>query len=314
MESSGVESSNFLVNMAIYIAALVFFVLAMGLFFVLKHIQKIKKKVETIIKGILKKTFWCNTIRSITISYLETAISLLVSYQAIPVKNLTTLTPVLPLFAYIIAYPTICLVALIINRKSLDTKEMQERIGKMYVGISLTREQLGFLFYPIFIYRRMFFVLIPLFLQGREYLQLQCLILMSSLYILFYGQFKPHIHPRTAKMEIINEFCFLLLDYHLMTFTLFNIVVDTKFVMGYSYLAFLALLIGINFANLILNTIEKYQRKKMLKQLKIAVDAQWDNLFILEEWKMKYKGGAPNPEVAALQKKFKQEKIRDIKL
>jgi hypothetical protein len=61
-----------------------------------------------------------------------------------------------------VAYPIICSISLIKNRKDLNTEAMKEKIGKMYTNISLHRSKWGFLYYPIFMARRLIFVLIPL--------------------------------------------------------------------------------------------------------------------------------------------------------
>ena len=80
MESSGVQSSNFLVNMAVYIGMFILFLLGMIVLFIMKNFAKLRAKIDPIIRNIIKKTFWNNTVRSITITYLETAISMLVAF------------------------------------------------------------------------------------------------------------------------------------------------------------------------------------------------------------------------------------------
>lgn len=62
-----------MVNMAMYIMLLGAFVLFGGFLFALKFVPPVRAKVEAIIKKTLKSTFWNNTIRSISISYIETA-------------------------------------------------------------------------------------------------------------------------------------------------------------------------------------------------------------------------------------------------
>ena len=76
LDSSGVESSSFMVNMGVYIFAGGAFLLAMLVLVLLMMLRRLKEKIKGIIEKVMKKTFWNNTIRSITISYLETTISL----------------------------------------------------------------------------------------------------------------------------------------------------------------------------------------------------------------------------------------------
>ena len=73
MESSGVSSGGFMVNMALYIMVFVAFLGFGAILFALRFIPPIRNKVEGIIRKTLEGTFWNNTIRSISISYIETA-------------------------------------------------------------------------------------------------------------------------------------------------------------------------------------------------------------------------------------------------
>ena len=60
--------------MAVYIMAIIAFFSVIVVLFLLVRLKKYKAKMKEIIIGIKEKTFWNNTIRSITISYIETAI------------------------------------------------------------------------------------------------------------------------------------------------------------------------------------------------------------------------------------------------
>jgi hypothetical protein len=77
IESSGMKSGNLLVNLSALVFILVivllffFFFWLASKYFPLKYRDKIKEKFDATIK----KTFWNGIIRSITISYLLTAIA-----------------------------------------------------------------------------------------------------------------------------------------------------------------------------------------------------------------------------------------------
>ena len=68
--------------MALYIGALVVFLLFVGTIILIKKIDSIRPKAQAMLKKIMKQTFWNNTISSISISYFETTISLHVAVQA----------------------------------------------------------------------------------------------------------------------------------------------------------------------------------------------------------------------------------------
>lgn len=173
-ESTGIKSDSMIVNLAVYVMALLGFGLFMGILYALKKSEKLREKIEPKIKKILKQTFWNNTVRSITISYLQTAVVFSVKVQALRFKGakFTEYLSAMPMLVYLVVYPGICLIALIKNRKMLKTERMNEKIGKMYVNISLHRSKWGILYYPIFMIRRLLFVMIPLLFQGQAFYQL----------------------------------------------------------------------------------------------------------------------------------------------
>jgi hypothetical protein len=72
MESTGVSSGGFLVNMALYVMVLGGFIGFGAFLYAMRFVPPLRAKVEAIIKKTLESTFWNNTIRSISISYLET--------------------------------------------------------------------------------------------------------------------------------------------------------------------------------------------------------------------------------------------------
>ena len=72
MESSGVKSPGFIVNMALYLMVLAAFLGFLALLLALRFVPPLRVKIEGIIRKTLEGTFWNNTIRSISLSYLET--------------------------------------------------------------------------------------------------------------------------------------------------------------------------------------------------------------------------------------------------
>ena len=64
------ESKSLVANMSIFIVAIVFFILFVGALAVAMKVKKVRRKAQKLAASIKEKTFWNNTIRSITISYL----------------------------------------------------------------------------------------------------------------------------------------------------------------------------------------------------------------------------------------------------
>ena len=103
-----------------------------------------------------------------------------------------------PLLMQLLLFPIFCAIALLKFRIRLDEPAIRERIEKMYVNISMKkamREPKTVLYYPVFMIRRLMFVLIPILFsnnviggnfhtQSYGSLQLYVLIFLSSLYII----------------------------------------------------------------------------------------------------------------------------------
>ena len=71
MESTGVKSPGFIVNMALYLMVLAAFLIFLALLLALRFVPSLRVKIEGMIRKTLEGTFWNNTIRSISLSYLE---------------------------------------------------------------------------------------------------------------------------------------------------------------------------------------------------------------------------------------------------
>jgi len=65
----------------------------------------------------------------------------------------------------------------------------------------------------------------------------------------------------------MNESFLMIINYHLLTFTLFVIDVDSRFKMGYSYLAFIGLLAVTNISFVAYGSISRMIRKIKLRKL-----------------------------------------------
>ena len=145
---------------------------------------------------------------------------------------------------------------------------MRQMYEKLYSNISLKRSKYSQLYYPIFMIRRFLFIIVPLSFQNKPGIQLSLLIFLSSLYIIWYIMLWPHNMRKLVYIELTNEVFFMILNYHMVAFTLFNPDLQTQFNMGWSYLLFMGLLILVNLTFVATNVISKARRKKYLLKLR----------------------------------------------
>jgi hypothetical protein len=172
-----------------------------------------------------------------------------------------------------IGYPVICTWAVIKYRKRLEEKSIKDRIFQMYNGIHTSKyHKYSVLFYPIMIFRRLIFVLVPM-LVTHPAQQVQLLSFFSSMYIIAYGQIMPHHDKLVSFFELFNEAMFMVMNYHLYMFSNGYIKDDSKmtqYTMGYSYLGCIAILILGNMVLILTKAVRKAKRAKELKALRKA--------------------------------------------
>ena len=123
------------------------------------------------------------------------------------------------MFGYLVSYPTICFYWLTKNRDTLGLKNQEEKCGKLYTNIAIYRKNNVIFYYPIFMYRRLFFVMIPIIFPEDSTFQIQFLVLFSSFYLIWYGSISPYTTLRATATETFNECIFMCLIYHLFLFS-----------------------------------------------------------------------------------------------
>jgi hypothetical protein len=67
--------------------------------------------------------------------------------------------------------------------------------------------------------------------------QVQTLLFLDCFYIMALLHLKPYESAVAMRMELINELIFGIIVYHMMTFTGFVLQQETKFELGYSFIA-----------------------------------------------------------------------------
>lgn len=170
--------------------------------------------------------------------------------------------------------PIVSFITIERNRADLDKPEVRARISNLYSDIHLTRNQQTVWYYPVFMLRRVIFVAIPTFVYFIPTIQLQVLVFATSTYIMYYSGVRPHTDWKRFKLELFNEIVIMVMCYHLMLFTYFVVDDSTQFVMGYSYVFFLALVFVVNIGQMVAKQVEKWQYNQYLKFQKKVVKAK----------------------------------------
>ena len=258
-------------NLSTYIFIGIFFVFVLLLMSSLLIVRKFHDKVKAKLIDILNKTFWNNSIRSLNITYLKTALAFVVSYKIdqdlVSVMVLAVLG-VIPLYFILV---------LIYYNERLDTPEMKNRIERMYQDIHLGRNYLTKFYYPIFLIRRFIFVIIPVLVPFYPIIQLLALIFLNLTFLALYVHVKPHIEQRKLRMEFLNEWMIHFVSLHLICFTGFILKVKIQYYIGYSFVISIFLVLVINLIYMIYNISRRIKSKNRKKRIQKAYESRFLN-------------------------------------
>ena len=157
------------------------------------------------------------------------------------------------------------------------------------------------LLFPLVLIVRRIIIAVALVLYPKLFLMhLLALFLINCTSIVYLIKVKPFTNPAATKVEILNEVTFVLLLYHMMCFTDMVGNLETRYIMGYSYLVFASLNIlfhlvrmgYLNLKKLYKKLKKKYAKMKAKKALKISKVNQGDANLI--EDSVLYEGQNPN--------------------
>ena len=219
IESSGIESSNAVYNLKIFIfifAVIIFIMLVPAIFYVIKGFRPI---IERRMRNNLKKVYYNGIIGGQTVSYLKAGVAFGTTLQVLDwSQSLGDLFPkILPLI-YMILFTTICLTVLANQRKNLNDPRVKARISLLYAGVNRKKTEYSLFWYPIWIFRRLGFIIIPVILMDYPAQQVQALLVLSMAYTMYYICNKPHNMAQQVAIEAGNEIILVILNYHLFCF------------------------------------------------------------------------------------------------
>jgi len=143
--------------------------------------------------------------------------------------------------------------------------KQRQRIGTLYTGIHLFRGRTNLYFFPLFLTRRIVFVLIPSLMYAFPVFQLQLLLFTTLGYMAFYTSTRPHKDHSRVKQETFNDWMILVACYHMLTFSGFSLDPYATFSMGYSYVTFSVLTVSVNLCFVGFEIFGKWNRKRLFK-------------------------------------------------
>jgi hypothetical protein len=214
-----------------------------------------------VVHFVVGSVFWNWTIRILQVMYIQLCLT---NFNQIRLwnkdsvhqsKNAMTFTVLICILQVLILLAVSFF--LIRGRFFLDHPGIFKRISNLYEGIHLYKNFKNIWYMPIFMLRRLVFVSIPLTFSGYQWLQLQFLITLNFIYFVWYVDLSPHGDRTRVRLEIFNECCIMIIVYHMITFSEFNLDPETMFMMGYSYIGFVLILVVGNITFLVEKELDR---------------------------------------------------------
>ena len=151
------------------------------------------------------------------------------------------------------------------NMDKMDDENFSEKFGALYSGLNLDEKQdkrKSGLFFPFFfVVRRLLFFVAAIFLQHFLWGQLAIQFLCSTTMIIYLLTWWPFETRLFTKIEVLNEVTSLLLIYHLFMFTDWLPLAQTRYLMGWSFIAVTVMNLLFHLSNLLSNTVGSLRRK-----------------------------------------------------
>jgi hypothetical protein len=92
-------------------------------------------------------------------------------------------------------------------------------------------------------------------------------VLFISFYIIVFAKLNALESKRDYFLKLMNEFFFLIIQYHLFCFSNFMILQSSQFRMGWSFLICLGVMLLINMGVISVNVTNKIRKQKRSKNM-----------------------------------------------
>lgn len=161
---------------------------------------------------------------------------------------------------FVIVYPVCCLVYLLVYKDDFESQEQRKKIGALIQDVNYKKNYWSLVFYPVFLWRRILFALIPFVLSLRTGCQLIALVLTTQAYLHLIVE-KVHFNNKAVKRLIMfNEVMFVIMVYFQLIFSHLTAMTShrflmMKFEMGYLYLGTIGFMVAVNISYLAYNIV-----------------------------------------------------------
>ena len=195
-------------------------------------------------------------IRFVLQSYLKTILGAAFSLYVLSFADgKSTLNAILAILFVVIlaAFPVFFAIVLHKNQENLQTEEMKQKIGSLYLGMR-TANKWQRLYSSVFLARRFIYAVLTITCINNPNILIHVFLLTNILYIVYVGLVSPNDTVMSRRMEIFNESGLQLVTYHLALFPLAHST-DGEFDWGWSMVGTVGFVFAANLGVMVLVSI-----------------------------------------------------------
>jgi len=132
-----------------------------------------------------------------------------------------------------------------VRRSTLKKANVESLWGKLYDDIKLD-SRANLVHWPYFVIRRLVYVQTSFWLNEHGAQQVQVLVLLCLISLVYFGKYMPMKTRKKNRIEWINDNLVDLLTLHMFCFSDWVPDMETQYMVGFSMIAIIALMILIN--------------------------------------------------------------------
>ena len=162
--------------------------------------------------------------------------------------------------AVLLALPLLGYAFLLYNHQKLGQHSFEAKYGALYEDVK-TNSKMTLAYQSQFMVRRVAFSFLATFFVGQSTFQLIFMILSMLMVCSYILHFRPLESERSNRLEVVNELTGALLLYHVVSFSAWNRVEESKDYLAFSFNGFVCLNMFVHFYFLIATYVKEIKQK-----------------------------------------------------
>ena len=167
------------------------------------------------------------------------------------------------------------------NRSKLDQREYKVKWGTLYNGIRTSRNSSS-QYSSVFLWRRLFYVLIVVLLYKFDYFRIQIFIITQTLFLIFLGFARAHSYNLYNGIDLFNEYMILWAGYYMIINTDYMPDLAVRYWLGWTAVIIYIAVFLINLLIVVVIFISELKHAVKMHRLKKQFTVQYSRKELME--------------------------------